>query len=93
MQVARVHSSQVLCAGIEAVSKLSRHVEVSVVAAGCLGFIILPYEASSLERAQAAQDALLKRAKANSLAQLGKYDPASEDESAGDRTYEKNYVY
>ena len=43
--------------------------------------------------AQAAQDALLKRAKANSLAQLGKYDPASEDESAGDRTYEKNYVY
>jgi len=44
-------------------------------------------------RAQAAQDALLKRAKANSLAQLGKYDPASEDESAGDRTYEKNYVY
>ena len=42
---------------------------------------------------QAAQDALLKRAKANSLAQLGKYDPATEDESAGDRTYEKNYVY
>jgi fructose-bisphosphate aldolase class I len=42
---------------------------------------------------KAAQDALLKRAKANSLAQLGKYDPATEDEAAGDRTYEKNYVY
>ena len=42
---------------------------------------------------QAAQDALLKRARANSAAQLGKYDPSLEDESAGDRTYEKNYVY
>jgi len=42
---------------------------------------------------KAAQEALLKRAKANSTAQLGKYDPSTEDESAGDRTYEKNYVY
>jgi fructose-bisphosphate aldolase class I len=41
----------------------------------------------------AAQEALLKRAKANSLAQLGKYDPSAESADAGERTYEKGYVY
>ena len=42
---------------------------------------------------QAAQQALLKRARANSMAQLGKYDPASESAEAGERTFEKGYVY
>jgi fructose-bisphosphate aldolase class I len=42
---------------------------------------------------KAAQEALLKRAKANSEAQLGKYDPSTEDSSAGESTYEKGYVY
>jgi hypothetical protein len=41
----------------------------------------------------AAQQALLKRAKANSDAQLGKYDPATEGAEAGERTFEKGYVY
>jgi fructose-bisphosphate aldolase, class I len=45
------------------------------------------------ENAKAAQDALLKRAKANSEAQLGKYDPSGEAASAGERTYEKGYKY
>lgn len=39
------------------------------------------------------RQALLKRAKANSQAQLGKYDPSSESSEAGERTYEKGYVY
>lgn len=38
---------------------------------------------------QAAQQALLKRAKANSMAQLGKYDPSLESADAGERTFEK----
>ena len=42
---------------------------------------------------EAAQQALLKRARANSMAQLGKYDPASESKEAGERTFEKGYVY
>ena len=37
----------------------------------------------------AAQQALLKRAKANSMAQLGKYDPSLESADAGERTFEK----
>lgn len=45
------------------------------------------------ENKQAAQEALLKRAKANSDAQKGQYDPSSESSEAGDRTYEKGYVY
>jgi fructose-bisphosphate aldolase class I len=45
------------------------------------------------ENLKAAQDALLKRAKANSDAQLGKYDPSEESAEAGQRTYEKGYKY
>jgi fructose-bisphosphate aldolase class I len=41
----------------------------------------------------AAQEALLKRARANSTAQLGQYDPSKESADAGERTYEKGYVY
>lgn len=41
------------------------------------------------ENFQAAQEALLKRAKANSDAQLGQYDPANESAEAAQRTYEK----
>ncbi len=41
----------------------------------------------------AAKQALLKRAKANSDAQLGKYDPSTESSDAGERTFEKGYVY
>jgi fructose-bisphosphate aldolase class I len=43
------------------------------------------------ENLKAAQDALLKRAKANSDAQLGQYDPSNESSDAGQRTYEKGY--
>lgn len=42
---------------------------------------------------KAAQEALIKRAKANSAAQTGSYDPSSESEEAGQRTYEKGYKY
>ncbi|KAF8073261.1 hypothetical protein HT031_000922 [Scenedesmus sp. PABB004] len=45
------------------------------------------------ENLKAAQDALLKRAKANSDAQLGQYDPSNESADAGQRTYEKGYKY
>jgi fructose-bisphosphate aldolase class I len=45
------------------------------------------------ENIPAAQDALMKRASANSAAQLGKYDPSSESKEAGMRMYEKGYVY
>ena len=45
------------------------------------------------ENVDAAKTALLKRAKANSDAQLGKYDPAIESAEAGERTFEKGYVY
>lgn len=42
---------------------------------------------------QAAQEALIKRAAANSAAQQGKYDSSQEDKAAGESTYEKGYVY
>ncbi|KAK9794956.1 hypothetical protein WJX73_002492 [Symbiochloris irregularis] len=42
---------------------------------------------------QKAQEALLKRAKANSDAQKGQYDPSSESEEAGQKLYEKGYKY
>jgi len=45
------------------------------------------------ENIKAAQEALLKRAKANSDAQLGQYDPSNESAEAGERTYEKGYKY
>ncbi len=46
------------------------------------------------ENVEAAQKALLVRAKANSDAQLGKYDPASEGSSeAAQSMYEKGYKY
>jgi fructose-bisphosphate aldolase class I len=45
------------------------------------------------ENAEAAKQALLKRASANSAAQLGKYDPSNESAGAGERTYEKGYKY
>lgn len=45
------------------------------------------------ENAVAAQQALLKRAKANSDAQLGKYDASAEGKEAGQGMYEKGYVY
>jgi fructose-bisphosphate aldolase, class I len=41
----------------------------------------------------AAQEALLKRAKANSDAQLGKYSADGESADAGKGMYEKGYVY
>jgi fructose-bisphosphate aldolase class I len=45
------------------------------------------------ENLKAGQEALLKRAKANSDAQLGKYDPSNESADAAQRTYEKGYKY
>ena len=45
------------------------------------------------ENVKASQDALLKRAKANSDAQQGKYDAAGESKEAGKGMYEKGYVY
>ena len=42
---------------------------------------------------QAAQEALLVRAKANSDAQLGQYDPSKESADAGKSLYEKGYKY
>jgi fructose-bisphosphate aldolase class I len=42
---------------------------------------------------EAAQTALLKRAKANSDAQLGKYDPAGESSEAAQGMFEKGYSY
>ena len=41
---------------------------------------------------QIAQEALLKRAKANSQAQLGKYDPAGESSEAAKGMFEKGYT-
>ena len=40
---------------------------------------------------KAAQEALLRRAKANSDAQLGKFVPSEEDKKAIESTYQKNY--
>eukprot|EP00879_Flechtneria_rotunda_P000022 GHRR01000034.1.p1 GENE.GHRR01000034.1~~GHRR01000034.1.p1 ORF type:complete len:380 (+),score=106.34 GHRR01000034.1:123-1262(+) len=45
------------------------------------------------ENLKAGQEALLKRAKANSQAQLGQYDPSNESADASQRTYEKGYKY
>jgi len=45
------------------------------------------------ENLKLAQEALLKRARANSDAQLGQYDPSNESADAGERTYEKGYKY
>ena len=46
------------------------------------------------ENVAAAQQALLTRAKANSDAQQGKYDPASENSAeAAKSMYEKGYKY
>jgi len=45
------------------------------------------------ENKKAGQDALLKRAKANSDAQKGQYDPSTESKEASESTYEKGYVY
>jgi fructose-bisphosphate aldolase class I len=42
---------------------------------------------------KAAQEALLKRAKANSDAQLGKYDPANEGKEASEGMFVANYKY
>lgn len=42
---------------------------------------------------RAGQEALLVRAKANSDAQLGKYDPSTESAEAGKSLYEKGYKY
>lgn len=40
-----------------------------------------------------AQEALLRRAKANSDAQQGKYDAAGESKEAAKGMYEKGYTY
>jgi fructose-bisphosphate aldolase class I len=45
------------------------------------------------ENIKAAQDALLTRAKANSLAQLGKYTGEGESEEAKKGMFVKGYVY
>jgi fructose-bisphosphate aldolase, class I len=45
------------------------------------------------DKRDAAQQALLRRAKANSEAQLGKYTPEGEDASAAQGMYEKGYTY
>lgn len=42
---------------------------------------------------KAAQEALLKRAQANSMAQLGKYDPSGETAEAAVGMFEKDYKY
>jgi len=42
---------------------------------------------------EVAQQALLKRAKANSEAQLGKYDPSNESAEAAQGMFEKGYKY
>lgn len=45
------------------------------------------------ENRDSAQQALLRRAKANSEAQLGKYSPEGEDATAAQGMYEKGYTY
>ena len=42
---------------------------------------------------KAAQDALAKRAAANSAAQKGEYDPSKEGSEAGEGMYQKGYTY
>merc|ERR1719356_285505 len=45
------------------------------------------------ENKVAAQAKLIVRGKANSMAQMGQYDPEGEDESATEGMYVKNYTY
>jgi len=45
------------------------------------------------ENVKAAQDILLARAKANSLAQLGKYTGEGESEEAKEGMFVKGYTY
>jgi fructose-bisphosphate aldolase, class I len=45
------------------------------------------------ENVKAAQDVLLTRAKANSIAQLGKYTSEGESAEAKEGMYVKNYSY
>lgn len=60
----------------------------------CLQNSVLKTWQGKPENIKAAQDALLKRAKANSDAQLGKYDPSSEGSTeAAKSLYEKGYKY
>jgi len=54
---------------------------------------VLKAWAGKPENKKAGQDALLKRAAANSAAQLGKYSADGESAEAGQRTYEKGYKY
>jgi len=54
---------------------------------------VLKAWAGKPENKKAGQDALLKRASANSAAQLGKYSADGEPADAGQRTYEKGYKY
>merc|ERR1712078_598384 len=49
-------------------------------------------ESRKLEKKK-AQDALMVRAKANSAAQLGKYDASGESAEAAQGMYEKGYTY
>ena len=42
---------------------------------------------------KAAQDAVAKRAAANSAAQKGEYDPSKEGSEAGKGMYQKGYTY
>ena len=55
--------------------------------------IVLESSHSTKLQSECNLQALLKRAKANSQAQLGQYDPSTESSEAGERTYEKGYVY
>nr|BAO19310.1 fructose-bisphosphate aldolase, class I [Chlamydomonas sp. W80] len=45
------------------------------------------------ENVEASQAALIRRAQANSAAQLGQYDPSKEGKEAAEGMYEKGYVY
>jgi len=45
------------------------------------------------DNVEQAQEALIKRAKANSQAQLGKYTPEGEDKAAAEGMYQKGYTY
>lgn len=54
--------------------------------------VLKTWQGSDANR-DAAQAALLRRAKANGEAQLGKYTPEGEDASAAQGMYEKGYTY
>ncbi|TVU00640.1 hypothetical protein EJB05_53940, partial [Eragrostis curvula] len=57
------------------------------------GIMFLSGGQSEPENVKAAQDALLLRAKANSLAQLGKYTSDGEAAEAKEGMFVKNYSY